>query len=220
MKKLHTISVAMILIGTLQLVYSALRGGPDAWTPVHLPFPGAGFGTRTSFEVYQSGTFRLEATVPVRIPTNEIAMPEIPPAECALRVLLAKDDRPTNEVSITSLRHSSRYYWGSEDYYVSNEEWELSPGEYQLTVSSDLNCDLASTRGCSLSLTQYKHPVETIIYGAFRFWSAVTLCAIGLVGLAVSEMRSLRGPTMQSSVPVTRGTSPAKAGAAPESPVR
>ncbi|HEX3071117.1 MAG TPA: hypothetical protein VHX14_21305 [Thermoanaerobaculia bacterium] len=141
------------------------------WAPVELPIPGPALSVEEGFDITTSGSFRFEASVPMK--SADTAIEDLPPVSSDLEISIARPGTPTRKFVITKFRAGGR---GSTDLYSADVEIALQRGSYTLRVQNRAVTQPFADRGAVLTLTRFVHPTEFYLQG-------VLFRGIGWVGL-------------------------------------
>lgn len=171
-------------------VLSVYRFSDWNWRPVEEPFPGPGFAVAAAFNVSNSGKYRLQVLVPVKIDKNEVGMAEQPPIPCNVLLSLQGPGGFHTEQRISELRHASRYYFGKTDTYAAEPIDLDATGEYEAQISNIGAPGTLGERGAMLQFTRFEHPTESFLASALVRGTGWLLLIAGLISAIASWRRS------------------------------
>jgi hypothetical protein len=151
-----------------------------------VPFPAAGLVVKMIANVKADGNYCFEALMPKPDQGNGLGEETVP---CSLTVTLTREGKPSITNQINSLSLSSEYGFARIQYFEA-APWHLSPGEYEVEITSRENCKAALSRGAALSLEQKQTgTTERFLRGVLRYWSGVFFLCAGLLGIILCEFK-------------------------------
>jgi hypothetical protein len=151
-----------------------------------VPFPAAGLTVKMIADVKTDGDYCLEALMPRPDQGNTLGEETVP---CSLIVTLIRNGKPSITNQVPSLSLSSEFGFARIQYFEATP-WHLSPGQYEVEITSRENCKAAVSRGAALSLEQKQTGItERFLIGVLRYWSGVFFLCAGLLGIIFCEFK-------------------------------
>jgi hypothetical protein len=150
-----------------------------------LPLPGTGLTVKMLADVRTEGDYYVKVSMPKTDQALGLASETV---SCPLTINIRREGRTTIKKDIDSLSRYAEFGFGKIQYYKSADAWHLTPGEYEVEVSSRDNCSMAMSRGATLTMEQeVTHLTERYLETVLRFWSGVVFLCAGLIGLIFCE---------------------------------
>jgi hypothetical protein len=176
--------ILLCLVGGLLVLwcFTSVNLSPLRWTPVQESLPSDGQELTKSFTVLSDGIYSFDVTIPEPDGAKTVGMPNLPDAECALKLEISQKGT-TQIVNLSKFRFSSLV--GSEKTYTYEAlmaSLSLPKGEYSLRLASTGPCTTFRTGDAIFALSLAENPTNSVI--AKQLAPIVSLVAI-IVGLVL-----------------------------------
>ncbi len=189
---LRWVSLSCLVASAVFFALSLYVFGEWNQSPVTLPLPGPGLVVATPFSITTAGSFRLEATVPVKIDPSEVALTDLPPVNCLLDLQIEGADGFKIHQPITSFEYGGQFGFGNTDIYVSKPINLPHGGDYTFRISNQGSAPVFGQSGALISFERFERPTESFLLAGLVRLLAWIMLALGIVGATWIEVQLRR----------------------------
>jgi len=187
-----------LVVGSLGFIVAVKIGSGQNIAPVSMQFPAPGESKSTEFRIYTAGFFRLEISTKAVIDKNEVGLPDLPPIECDLSLVIRDRRRVQIETEVRALNHAGRVYSLGLDYFESSKFELPHAGHYGFTLTNRGNSP-GTTTGAPLRLIRFFNPTDWLLrFGAIEMLSELIM-SCSIIGLLIVGYRALRASRRPAS---------------------
>lgn len=154
-----------------------------------VPFPGSGQTVTLLADIARGGDYKLLVTIPTSGPTaSDLDEARIP---CEFDVTLTGSGQPPRRHHIQTLNRFARIGSMHLDELSSDVSWAINRGSLAVQVSGTGSCNAIASRGGALSIERDQtHTTEIYLLNQLIYWGGRALVVLGLLVLALMELRS------------------------------
>ena len=154
--------------------------------PPHIdvaPFPASpAEKVRLELPVRLAGDYRVEVSMPKidnKLGLGEETFP------CDFLVSIEYGGHQIVSRHVDSISTASEFGWANIQTFIAGENFHLSHGTYDVTVTSGSACQVAATKGASITVGRFER--EHILGSLLVDLLSIALLLVGVVGLMFSE---------------------------------
>jgi len=188
MRFLRVLAFSSLITAALAFAATTYFASDWNWRPVEMPMPGANVEIEDRFEIANGGNFELEVSVPTPIPS--IAMEDMPPVACDLRVAIRGPAGFAADRNVSMFRLGGR---SNFDLYHASELSLPARGRYEIRLANRGVSQPFGERGAMIALTRYEQPTEAFLRALFLRYLGWAGLVFGMVFALASELMISRG---------------------------